>query len=153
MADREFGANRLHHIGMTVSDLQASIRFYAAVTAGEVLGPFEKSGPAVDAATGYPGVVVRQAFVRPPGGDTLIELLQYQGGSGHAIDPDNGHVGAAHPAIEVADLDFALEAATANGGVPLSEPKVATEGPMEGCRYLYVIGPDRVRVELVEPPA
>ena len=145
--------NRVHHIGITVSDLETAIRFYASLSQGEVLGPYEKSGPAVEAATGYPGVVVRQAFVRFPDGETVIELLQYRGGSGRSIDPDNGHAGAAHPAIVVADMTAALEAATANGGRAISEPKVATEGPMEGCRYVYVIGPDRVRVELVEPPA
>ena len=144
---------RVHHVGITVSDIDAAIEFYAGLTEGTVSGPLDKSGPAIDAVTGYPGVVVRQAFITVPDGDTVIELLQYRGGSPVVIDPDNGSVGAVHVAILVHDLDAALERLTQLGVVALSAPITGSAGPMEGHRFLYVLGPDRVRVELVEPPA
>lgn len=143
---------RVHHVGITVSDLEESIDFYGDVTRGDVSGPFEKSGPAIDAVTGYPGVVVRQAFISLPDGDTVIELLQYQGGSGARVDPDNGNVGAVHVGIFVNDLDETIARMRARGTEFVSDPITGTEGPMEGHRFLYAIGPDRVRVELVEPP-
>lgn len=144
---------RVHHVGITVSDIDAALAFYADLTGGTVSGPLDKSGPAIDAVTGYPGVVVRQAFVTVPDGDTLIELLQYRGGSPVVIDPDNGSVGAVHVAILVHDLDAVLERLAARGVKALSDPITGTAGLMEGHRFLYVLGPDRVRVELVEPPA
>lgn len=143
---------RVHHVGITVSDIGAALEFYRDLTDGEISGPLDKSGPGVDAVTGYPGVVVRQAFVTVPDGDTLIELLEYRGGSDVAIDPDNGSVGAVHVAIQVHDLDATLERLTARGVTALSAPMTGTTGVMENHRFLYVLGPDRVRVELVEPP-
>lgn len=143
---------RVHHVGITVSDLEKAIDFYHDLTAGEIDGPHEKSGPSIDAVTGYPGVVVRQAFITAPDGDTLIELLEYRGGSGAVIDPDNGSVGAVHVAIHVDDLDATLARLTARGVTALSAPVTGTAGLMEHHRFLYVLGPDNVRVELVEPP-
>jgi len=142
----------IHHVGITVSDLSRSLAFYADLLGGEVLGPYARSGPRVDAVTGHPGVVVRQAFVRAQDGTTVLELLQYDGGSRVVLDPDNGNVGAAHVAVTVADLDATLGRLRASGVSVLSEPIVASE-PMAGHRVVYVLDPDRVRVELVEPPA
>lgn len=142
----------VHHVGITVSDVQRSLDFYADLLGGERLGPYARSGPRVDAVTGYPGVVVHQAFVTAPDGSTMVELLQYENGSSVVIDPDNGHVGAAHVAITVSGLDEILAGLRERGTEAVSEPIVAS-APMEGHRCVYVLDPDRVRVELVEPPA
>jgi catechol 2,3-dioxygenase-like lactoylglutathione lyase family enzyme len=142
----------LHHVGITVADLDRSTDYYVRVLGGTSLGTWEREGPAVDAVTGYPGVVVRQGFVRPASGDTLIELLQYPGGSPDTLDPDNGKAGAVHVAVHVPDLDATLERLRAEGVTALSEPITCGPGPMAGYRAVYVLDPDRVRVELVEAP-
>lgn len=141
----------VHHVGITVSDIERSLDFYADLLGGERLGPWARSGPRIDAVTGYPGVVVHQAFVRPPRGSTMVELLQYENGSSVVINPDNGHVGAAHVAITVTGLDEILDRLRDQGVEAVSDPIVASE-PMAGHRCVYVLDPDRVRVELVEPP-
>jgi catechol 2,3-dioxygenase-like lactoylglutathione lyase family enzyme len=141
----------IHHIGITVSDIGRSLEFYEDLLGGERLGPFERSGPRIDAVTGYPGVVVRQAFVRAQEGGTVVELLQYHGGSGIAIDPDNGHVGAAHVAVTVRDIDATLSRLAERGTAAVSEPVTLSE-PLAGYRAAYVLDPDRVRIELMEPP-
>ncbi|MFE8013869.1 VOC family protein [Streptomyces antibioticus] len=143
----------VHHVGITVSDLDRSLDFYARVLGGAPLGSWERSGPRIDAVTGYPGVVVRQAFVRFAEGATLVELLQYVGGSPEVTDPDHGRAGSVHVAVDVDGLDAVLDRMRAEGGTVLSAPVVAGEGPMEGCRLVYVLDPDRVRVELAESPA
>lgn len=141
---------RLHHIGITVSDLDAAITFFQALSGGSVDGPYVKHGPAVEAATGYPGVEILQAFVTLAAGGAVIELLEYRNASGTRIEPDNGSIGAAHPAIVVADIDVALARARTLGYDSLSGPMTATSGPLNGWRYVYVLGPDRVRVELLQ---
>lgn len=143
---------RLHHIGITVSDLDAALTFYQTAAAGGVDGPYVKSGPAVEAATGYPGVEILQAFVTFPEGDSVIELLEYRNTSGARIDPDNGSIGAAHPALVVAAIDKTLTSLHSLGYDRLSEPMTATSGPLKGWRCVYVLGPDRVRVELLQAP-
>jgi glyoxylase I family protein len=144
---------RVHHVGITVSDIGSAVEFYRELTNGVVSGPFHRSGPAIDAVTGYPGVVVHQAFITAPDGETMIELLQYENGSPVVIDPDNGSVGAVHVAIVVHDLDATLVRLAARGVEALSAPITGGAGLMENHRFLYVLGPDRVRVELIEPPA
>ena len=141
----------IHHVGITVSDLDRSLDFYEFLLRGERLGPFERTGPRIDAVTGYPGVVVRQAFVTATEGTTDVELLQYVNGSDVVVDPDNGHVGVAHVAITVSDLDGTLDRLRERGVKALSEPIVAN-APLADHRVVYVLDPDRVRVELVEPP-
>lgn len=142
----------INHAGVTVRDLDRSLDFYVRLLGGAPLGPWERSGPRIDAVTGYPGVVVRQAFVRLPEGTATLELLQYSGGSPQVIDPDHGHVGAVHIAVDVTGLDALLARLRAEGVPVLSEPIVAGAGPLEGCRVVYVLDPDRVRIELVEAP-
>lgn len=80
-----------------------------------------------------------------------MELLQYENGSTVVLDPDNGSVGAAHVAITVTDLDATLTHLRERGIKAVSDPIVASD-PMAGHRCVYVLDPDRVRVELVEPP-
>ncbi|WP_217231484.1 VOC family protein [Streptomyces anulatus] len=145
-------AYSVNHVGITVSDMDRSLDFYVRVLGGVSLGSWERSGPRIDAVTGYPGVVVRQAFVRLTEGATLIELLQYVGGSKEVTDPDHGRAGSVHIAVDVRGLDETLDRMREEGVTVLSEPIVAGEGPLEGCRVVYVLDPDRVRVELVETP-
>ncbi len=145
-------AHRLHHIGITVSDMDAAIAFYGAVSGGDVSVPLVKSGPAVEAVTGYLGIQVIQAFISFPGHESVIELLEYRNGSGERVDPDNGKSGAAHPAIVVDDMDATLSRMANLGVRATSEPMIATAGPLEGYRYVYLMGPDDVRVELLEAP-
>jgi catechol 2,3-dioxygenase-like lactoylglutathione lyase family enzyme len=141
----------VHHVGITVGDIERSLTFYTALLGGERLGPWERSGPRIDEVTGYPGVVVRQAFVRATEGTAVVELLQYVGGSPVVLDPDNGHVGAAHVALTVADLDAVL-ARLRTDGVPVVSDPIVCSAPLAGYRAVYVLDPDRVRVELLEPP-
>ncbi|WP_262001620.1 VOC family protein [Microbacterium sp. Mcb102] len=142
---------RLHHIGITVSDTVAATAFYRAATEGEAIGPLAKSGPAVEAATGYPGVEILLTFIRLADG-VFLELAEYRGADAPRIDPDNGHIGAAHPAIVVPDIEASLARLAALGHRPLSQIMTATAGPLEGYRYVYVLGPDDVRVELLQEP-
>lgn len=142
---------RLHHIGITVSDTVAATAFYRAATEGKVIGPLAKSGPAVEAATGYPGVEILLTFIRLADG-VFLELAEYRGADAPRIDPDNGHIGAAHPAIVVPDIEASLARLAALGHRPLSQIMTATAGPLEGYRYVYVLGPDEVRVELLQEP-
>lgn len=142
---------RFHHIGITVSDSAQAAAFYAAITDGQVIGPLVKSGPGVEAATGHPGAEVVLTFIQVTDG-VFIELAEYRGAAAVHIDPDNGHVGAAHPAIVVDDIDAGVARAAALGYRTQSTIQTASAGPLEGCRYVYVLGPDGVRVELLQEP-
>lgn len=144
---------RLHHMGITVSDTDQAIAFYSSLTHGTVTGPLIKQGPAVEAVTGYPGAQILITFIAFDGGDSVIELAEYRGASGARIVPDNGASGSAHPAIVVDDIVGEIARLEGEGYRATSAQQTATSGPMEGYLYAYVIGPDEVRVELLQEPS
>ncbi|AYJ48285.1 VOC family protein [Rhodococcus sp. P1Y] len=141
----------VHHVGITVSDIDASARFYGRLLGGDLFGPYRRCGPRIDAVTGHRGVVVEQMFVTATNGRTMVELLSYTGGPETVIEPDNSHVGAVHIAVTVDDIDAALNRLRSQGVSALSDP-IEASPPLTGCRVVYVLDPDRVRVELVELP-
>lgn len=139
-----------HHVGLTVSDIDRSVDSYSRILGGTLAGSAERSGDSVEATTGYPGVVVKQAFVRPANSDTLMTLPQYVGKPPVALDPDNGSVEAVHVAVHGDDMDTAFARPLAEGVAALSEPITCGPGPMDGYRAVYVLDPDRIRAELVQ---
>lgn len=141
----------LHHMGITVSDTDSAVAFYSGVSGGRVDGPYVKSGPAVDAVTGAAGAEIVQTFI-VLGGDSVVELLEYRGVDNARIDPNNSHIGAAHPAFVVDDIDATISLARTLGYEPTSPPQTAGPGPIEGYRYAYIVGPDDVRVEVLQAP-
>lgn len=142
----------LHHMGLTVSDSQKTVEFFSAVTPVKTTGPLIKKGPAVDAVTGQIGAEVWITFIEFPTGKSLIELAEYRTANTQSINPANHLVGACHPAIVVPDIYVAIDRVTALGYEVTSSPQIASAGPMEGMKYTYVIGPDQIRVELLEEP-
>ncbi|QNA93684.1 hypothetical protein [Microbacterium sp. Se63.02b] len=52
----------------------------------------------------------------------------------------------------VPDIEASLARLAALGYEPLSQTMTATAGPLDGYRYVYVKGPDDVRVELLQEP-
>lgn len=138
-------------MGITVSDMDAAVAFYSKVCGGHIDGPYVKSGPAVEAVTGQVGAQIIQTFI-VPGGGSVVELLEYRGSSNTRIDPNNSHVGAAHPAFVVDDIELAIAVARDLGYDATSTPQTAGHGPIEGYLYAYIVGPDEVRVEVLQAP-
>src|SRR4051812_49764590 len=68
----------LHHVGITVKDLEASVRFYHDVLgldfSNEPSPWFD--GPELGPAVGVPGAALRQVSLLL--GDTTLELLEYR---------------------------------------------------------------------------
>lgn len=139
-------------MGITVSDTEQSIDFYRTLTDVLVTGPLVKRGPAVDLTVGVVGAELWITFIDFQGGDALVELAEYRGSTDAPLNPVNSLVGAAHPAIVVENISETLTRLSTKGYASTASPQIASSGPLEGYRYVYVIGPDRVRVELLQAP-
>ena len=142
----------IHHVGLTVADLERSIAFYRdALGFAPAAGPWSHEGPALAEITGYPpGVRVRQAFLVIPETDDVIELLEYTKG-GAPIDPANGNAGAAHFAVAVDDIDALHADLLRKGHRFVSPPTRTNKSHVMFGRAAYLIDPDGIRVELYEP--
>ncbi len=139
------------HTGITVSDLDRSIRFYRDVLGLPVSEPVHCTGEMFEKITGVPGAEIDVSFVRAPG--HVIELLCYRKPEGRvrsalrSCDP-----GFWHLALKVSDVQRVVAAVASAGFEPLSAVQGVGEGPLAGLKVVYVRDPDGVVLELIEEP-
>ncbi len=117
----QFKIEKINHVGIPTGDRAASIAFFSGVLGLEVI-PHQIDG------------------------NTLVWTRALDGGMVHLIEPPSGNVADAgtHVALQVDDIDAALEAVQA-AGIEL------TSGPGErhnGQRYFFVDDPDGNRIEI-----
>jgi len=138
------------HTGITVSDLDRSIRFYRDLLGCEVSNPVRANGPFFEEIVGVPGCEIDVAFAKLPG--HVIELLCYRAPLGRtstlrACDP-----GFMHVCLKVADLDKVVALVRSAGFKAVGRVLKAEGGPVDGLKVVYVRDPDGVVLELIEEP-
>jgi catechol 2,3-dioxygenase-like lactoylglutathione lyase family enzyme len=118
----------LHHVGITVSDLDRSLEFYR-------------------------GLLGLHIEARADG--RLLELIQYTAGGGERLTQRTSDPGACHVAISVDDIDATCERLERAGVTLRSKPiTLADSGPRwDGSRVVYTVDPDGATVELIQLPA
>jgi catechol 2,3-dioxygenase-like lactoylglutathione lyase family enzyme len=141
----------LHHVGVTVKDLDASIRFYHDVLglqfSNEPSPWFD--GPELGPAVGVPGAALRQVSLQA--GDTTVELLEYKSPPSKTGEPlESNSVGASHVAFLVDDIEAKKAELEAEGVTFFSAVNVVEEGVLAGWRWVYFADPDGYPLELVE---
>jgi catechol 2,3-dioxygenase-like lactoylglutathione lyase family enzyme len=142
----------LHHVGITVEDLDASIRFYHDVLGLEFSNEpspwFE--GDDLGAAVGVPGAAaLRQVSLLL--GDTTLELLEYRAPPSETTSPlTSNNLGASHVAFLVDDIEAKKAELEAKGIEFYSAVNVVDEGVLAGWRWVYFNDPDGYPLELVE---
>jgi catechol 2,3-dioxygenase-like lactoylglutathione lyase family enzyme len=141
----------LHHVGITVKDLDASIRFYHDVLGLEFSNEPSPwfDGPELGPAVGVPGAALRQVSLLV--GDTTVELLEYKSPPSETTAPlDSNNIGASHVAFLVEDI-VAKKAELEDKGVTFfSDVNLVDEGVLAGWRWVYFADPDGYPLELVE---
>ena len=139
------------HIGIQVRDVERSARFYEQSLGFERVERWSLSHPYVQRVVGYhPDVTLEIALLKIPSSELFLEILEYRGVEGAAVDPATANPGTAHFCLFVEDLDGLYAELTRNGVEFVSEVQTPTWGPNEGGRLVYMKDPDGIRVELVE---
>jgi catechol 2,3-dioxygenase-like lactoylglutathione lyase family enzyme len=141
----------LHHVGITVRDLDASISFYHDVLGlGFVNEPTPWfDNPELGPAVGVPGAALRQVSLEL--GDTILELLEYKAPPSETEAPlVSNNIGASHVAFFVDDAEATKAELEAKGIEFFSDVNVVDEGPLAGWRWVYFADPDGYPLELVE---
>lgn len=146
-----FTLTGVHHVGLTVRDIAASVAWYSRVF-GLSAGPVNHGeGEALGAALQVPGAVLSFSMIQI--GSTRIEFLQYHQPPGDDFDRTNGDVGSAHICFEVDDLDRAYRELEEKGAVFNAPPNEITEGVLAGSRWAYLRDPDGIQLEIWQTPA
>lgn len=136
----------VHHVGITVRDLEESLRWYERMF--DVTPDFiaDGSGPDLAKAVGVPDCNLRFAFLRF--GSCVVELLCYDNEREDTFDRSNADVGSAHVCIEVADLQKAYDDLRAKGVEFLAPPLHIDDGPLASGSFVYFKDPNGVTLEL-----
>lgn len=134
---------RVHHTGLTVTDLQRSVDFYQRFGFVEEVR-LASSGPDAARGTGVPDAEFTVSMMVRDG--VRIELLAYKNTIEGPL-PNNG-VGAAHVAVQVEDIDAAVTELRNEGFAFFSD---VIDHP-SGNRWVYLRDPDGITTELFQVP-
>ncbi len=141
------------HAGLTVADLERSLRFWRDGLGLELVFTQRKFGGYMEQVTGEPDVDVHQAHLRFSDNAAWIELLEYASPPGRPARPRPRDPGTGHVAVTCADLRAVLANLEAHGGAAINPPTVLDSGANTGAVVVYVRDPDDHILELVELPS
>lgn len=138
----------LHHVGITVGDLEASLQWYERTFGITREFVAQGSGPELSTAVGVPDADLSFAFLRF--GSSVVELLCYNNERDDTFNRSNADVGSTHVCIDVPDLQASYDDLRAKGIEFLAPPLLITEGPLQGCSWVYFKDPNGVTLELMQ---
>jgi lactoylglutathione lyase len=139
------------HGGITVKNLEESIKFYRDVLGLELI---KREPPRTSRAEqlGVPGAVLQIAVFAVPNTTQTLELLEYlrperPNEYGHPVNS----VGQVHIAFQVDDIEKTIENYK-KYNVNLASTKYETikEGPIAGWKWVYLKDPDGTNLEIIE---
>lgn len=136
----------IHHVGLSVSDLERSLHFYRDLLGLGVIGITGQQE--VGSVVGIAGGRARFADL-DAGNGQLVELIEYGTGS-EGPPPAPNRAGTPHLSLRVRDLTAVLEELAAAGFPPLGERATLSDGVWDGCTVVYLRDPDGAIVELLE---
>ena len=143
----------IHHIGMTVRDIEASIRFYRDMLGMKLVGRRESvTNDYVAKQTGYEGVELNVASFRPHADSKQsLEVVQYMKRGGQPCDTATNRPGNTHLCRLVDDLQASYDDLSTQGVKFKSEPVTITAGPNKGGLVVYLYDPDQYMLEMFQP--
>ncbi len=141
---------RLSHIGICVSDLERSVRFYRDTLCFTELSRFNVEGEQAATLIELPSGKIQTVYLEREG--VRIELLYYPELGSEEIPAPRpmNRVGLTHLSLRVEDLDKTLAEVVNAGGTCLTQSRV--ENKDWGTKAIFVTDPDGLRIELLQIP-
>jgi glyoxylase I family protein len=141
---------RLTHLGICVSDLERSLRFYRDVLGCKEVGRLEMDGGAADTINGMKGVKVRAIYLERDGWRLELIAFPEPGWIGPKAPRPMNQLGLTHLSLRVDDLEAVSAQLEQAGGALLAETRVG--GPGAPTHAIMAHDPDGVRLELIQGP-
>jgi catechol 2,3-dioxygenase-like lactoylglutathione lyase family enzyme len=140
------------HVGLTVTDLERSIKFYTEILECTVVVKQEKEGGYLAAIVGYPDAHVKMAHLQPAGSAQRIELFEYCTPKSAPRELEPRNVGNAHVCFVVSDLAALYDRLVKNKVSTFSPPVEVDTGVNKGGCALYLRDPDGITIEVFQRP-
>ena len=132
-----------HHVGVTVSDLDRAVDFYAETFDLDVVSEFSVGGDAFSEAVAVEGASAE--FAHLDAGDAIVELVSYDPAVESAGAPELNRPGATHLGLTVDDVE-AFHADLADDAETLSPPRTTDSG----TTVLFVRDPEGNLIEVLD---
>jgi catechol 2,3-dioxygenase-like lactoylglutathione lyase family enzyme len=139
------------HLGICVSDLERSMRFYSEGLGFELVRSHtvgEEFGRLLEVEE----VVLESRFLRRDG--VSLELLHFDS-PGHSGEPARrpmNQIGLTHLSLLVDDLDGVAQLIEGLGGAVVAGTRTTLGAPENPLDFVYCTDPDGVRIELMHFP-
>ena len=140
-----------HHTSYTVSNLERSLEFYRDLLGCEEIWKREIADQYFRDIVAFPDCVVKAALLRIPGSDHILEVCEYTHPLGQTVDMSTNNPGNSHISFIADDLQAAYEELSAKGVHFKSPPVKIDVGASAGAWAVYLVDPDGITVELVQP--
>ena len=146
----------LEHIGITVSDLDTSVRFYSTLFGTQPVARASwrgKDAEYVAQMMGQPGLTMDAAFFRIPGSNTILEIVQFFDiKDGKGVQVRHFQTSGTHLGFYVENIEAAAELVKKAGARLLAEPSTIQFGPYlgRGGRAVLFRDPDGINLQLME---
>ena len=138
------------HGGVTVSDMDRSLRFYRDGLELEMEFDKKVDGPYLPVVLDLDLSHIRAVYLRIPGG-SFLELLEYHGIETLPAAARPCDYGAGHLCLYVEGIDDVYQRLVGLGYRARAGKVVdITEGPNKGARSVYMLDPDGYHVELFQ---
>jgi catechol 2,3-dioxygenase-like lactoylglutathione lyase family enzyme len=137
----------VHHVGITVSNLEAAVKWYGTAFGLKPGLALEVSGPGGSKILRLPEHIHRAVLL--PVGDFAIELLEFIP-TRRPFDGRQDDVGYVYICFEVDDLDAVYARMSAAGYDFHSEPQLADEGQIAGSKFCVMRDLDGKTIEFIE---
>jgi len=145
--------NGVHHVGVTVTNLEKSLAYYHGVLGLELLRRGnDLQSDFIRTLVGVPEARLSNAMLGTPGGG-MLELIEYHHPVGRHIHAQPNDAASTHFCLSIADLGDAYGELREKGIRFHSEPQRCPSGPMEGYTFAYSRDPDGAIVEFLEAPS
>lgn len=148
----------LWHVSFTVSNIEASVKWYTEVLGLEFVREQVQHNAYTSKLVGYENAHLKVAQLRVPGASVPIsrhhiELVEYVFPRGEDIPLDTNRTGVGHWAFIVDDIHAEFNRLIGLGVKFKAETPVAIEaGVNKGGYTIYFTDPDGITLELIQPP-
>jgi lactoylglutathione lyase len=145
--------NGVSLVGICVSDLERSLRFYCDGLGFILLRSYEIAGDSWGRVMGVEAARAHSRVLRRT--QISVELLYFES-PGHVGSPTVrplNQLGLTHLAVWVDDIDEEIARLIALGGGVVENTFTVFDEPGFSARWVYCSDPDGTRIELIEHPA
>ena len=136
----------VRHIGIVVSDMEKSLKFYRDLLGLKVKSLVNEEGKFLDNMLAHENVKNKVAKLVTEQGNTLVELIDSRS-YGNKKDRDFFTIGASHFAFTVDDLEKTYDYLVKNGVKFTAPPQQTPDG---FAKVTFCEDPDGTPIELVE---